>query len=135
MQLPSPRLGIDLLTDRDQSIRFMEKLKRAGVGPEGQLGKLDAVSNTLKYYKTQLLKDATSTKQVKADLILTTVQGWKATLRKDKRKVRAKYIEETPNEGLSFDEVNQLVECSQMWEEFDDICCEGRRGGGCQRKR
>ena len=86
MQLPSPHLGTDSLTDRDQLIRFIEKLKRAGVGPERQLGKLDAVSNALKYYKTQLLKDATSTEQVKAYLILTAVQGWKATLRKDKRK-------------------------------------------------
>ena len=118
VQLPSPCLGTDSLTDRDQ---FIEKLKRAGVGPERQLGKLDAVSNALKYYKTQLLKDATSTEQVKAYLILTAIQGWKATLRKDKRKVHTKCIEETSNGGLSFDEVNQLVECSQMWEEFDDI--------------
>lgn len=65
----------DRLTDRDQLIGFMEKLKRAGVGPEKQLGKLDAVTNALKYYKTQLLKNATSPEQAKADLILTAVQG------------------------------------------------------------
>ena len=68
----------------------MEKLKRAGVGPEKQLGKLDAVTNALKYYKTQLLKNATSPEQAKADLILTAVQGWKTTFRNDRRKVQWK---------------------------------------------
>ena len=58
-----------------------------------------------------------------------SVHGWKATLRKGKQKVRAKRIEEASNDGLSLDEVNQLVECSQMWEEFDNICCQCRRGG------
>ena len=80
--------------------KFMEKLKRAGVGTEGQLGKLGAVNNALKYYKTQLLKDVTSPEQAK---ILTAIQGWKATLRKDKRKVHAKRLKETSNEGLSLD--------------------------------
>ena len=51
---------------------FMEKLKRAGVGTEGQLGKLGAISNALKYYKTQLLKDVTSPEQAK---ILTAIRG------------------------------------------------------------
>ena len=32
-------------------------------------------------------------------------------------------------DGLSLDEVNQLVECAQMWEEFDDICRQCRKGG------
>ena len=50
----------------------MEKLKRAGVGTEGQLGKLGAISNALKYYKTQLLKDVTSPEQAK---ILTAIRG------------------------------------------------------------
>ena len=34
-------------------------------------------------------------------------------------------------DGLSLNEVNQLVECSLMWEEFDDICRQCRRGGDC----
>ena len=101
----------------------MEKLTRAGIGPEGQLGKLDALSHAVRYYKTHLVKDATSPEQAKADLILTAVHGWK-------RKVRAKRIEEASNDSLSLDEVNQLVECSQMWEEFDNISRQCRRGGG-----
>ena len=39
------------LTDRDQLIGFVEKLTRAGVGPKGQLGKLDALSNAVRYYQ------------------------------------------------------------------------------------
>ena len=72
----------DRLTDRDQLTGFMVKLKRAGMGPEGQLGKLEAITSALKHYKTYLLKDATPPEQVKTDLILTAVQGWKSTLRK-----------------------------------------------------
>ena len=75
------------------------------MGPEGQLGKLDALTNSLKYYKTHILKDANTPEQAKADLILTAVQGWECTLRKDKRKVRAKRIEDLSNEGLSLDEI------------------------------
>ena len=43
--------------------------------------------------------------------------------------MHAKRIEEASNDGLSLDEVNQLVDCSQMWEEFDDICRQYQRGG------
>ena len=45
---------VDRLTDWDQLIGFVGKIKRAGVGPEGQLGKLDALINALKYYKTHI---------------------------------------------------------------------------------
>lgn len=98
------------------------------MGPEGQLGKLDALTNALKFYKTHILKDAITPEQAKVDLILTAVQGWKSTLRKQKRKVRAQRIEELSNEGLSLKEVNQLIECRQMWADFDSICHESRNG-------
>ena len=48
----------------------------------------DAITSVLKYYKMHPLKDATSPEQVKTDLILTAVQGWKSTLRKEMQKVR-----------------------------------------------
>ena len=63
----------DRLTDRDQLIGFMEKLKRAGVGPEGQLDKLEAITSTLKHYNTHsLLKDATFPELAKT---VTNVEG------------------------------------------------------------
>ena len=37
--------------NRDQLIGFVEKLTRAGVGPKGQLGKLDALSHAVRYYQ------------------------------------------------------------------------------------
>ena len=76
---------------------------------------LEDITSALKYYKTpSLLKDATSAEQVKTNLILTAVQGWKSTLRKEMRKVRTKRIQDLSNEDLSLDENNRLVECGQM---------------------
>ena len=96
----------DRLIDRDQLIGFMEKWPRRAAG--------HAITSALKHYKTHLLKDATSPEQVKTDLILTAVQGWKSTLRKEMQKVRTKRIQDLSNEDLSLDENNQLVECGQM---------------------
>ena len=75
---------------------------------------LDAITSALKHYKMHPLKDATSPEQVKTDLILTAVQGWKSTLRKEMQKVRTKRIQDLSNEDLSLDENNRLVECGQM---------------------
>ena len=62
----------------------MSKLERAGVGPEGQLAKLDSISSALKYLKITSREEKV---QREAEITIQTLLAWKTTLRKDKRKL------------------------------------------------
>ena len=79
------------LTDGDQLLGYMEKLKRSSVGPEGQLSKLDAFTAALRFFKVEILsgKDVSGLHS-QATHMLEVISGWKGTLRKEKRKLRKK---------------------------------------------
>ena len=70
------------LTDRDQLVGFLDKLKRSSVGPEGQLAKLDGFSSALKFFQVILLKDRPEMFE-KARHTLLLIQGWKTTLQEE----------------------------------------------------
>ena len=116
------------LTDRDQLLGYMEKLKRSGVGPEGRLGKLDVLSMGLKFFKVAVASDLHSPLYTKACHMQEVLLQWKATLRKEKRKLSVKRLEALSSEPLSLEEVTQLVECDEAWENFDEICTRAKRG-------
>ena len=70
------------LTDHNQLIGFVEKLKREEVGPEGQLTKLDALNTTLIFLKVVVLADKEHPLYCKATQIQAVIEGWKSTLQK-----------------------------------------------------
>ena len=91
------------INDRDQLTGYVEKLKRCKVGPEGQLSKLDVCVYVLADDKHPLHSQVT---QTEAALV-----GWKATLRKDKRRLRKSRLQTLSSESLSLGEVSGLLEC------------------------
>ena len=119
--------GWDRLTDRDQLVGFLDKLKRSSVGPEGQLSKLDGFSSALKFLQVILLKDSPEMVE-KARHTLLLIQGWKTTLRRDKRKLMKKRLEDLSCQDLSLDEVNSVVEDRELWQKFDRTCSRVERG-------
>ena len=124
----SPNPGWERLTDRDQLTGFMEKLKRSSVGPEGQLSKIDGFCSALRFLKVDILRDSGSPLTEKATRMLEVLKGWKNTLRKEKRKLQHRRLEELSCQDHSLDEVNALIDNQGMWREFELTCSRARRG-------
>lgn len=124
----SPSPSWDRLTDRDQLLGFLDKLKRASVGPEGQLTKLDAICNALNFLKVVILNgDSASPLYSRASHTLEIIRGWKGTLRKDKRRLRKRRLQELSCQSLSLSEVSALLECKKVWIDFDSVCTRASR--------
>jgi hypothetical protein len=115
------------LTERDRLLGYVDKLKRVKVGPDGQLGKLDALSCALRFIKVSLPHDASPALFSKIAAAEAALGGWKTTLRKDKRRLRKVRLQKLSEESLSLDEVSQLLDCRQLWIEFNDTCLGARR--------
>ena len=126
----SPNPNWARLTDRDQLIGFTDKLKRAKVGPEGQLSKLDALSAALKFLKVHVLADASHSLYSKASLTEQVLAGWKTTLRKLKRKLRKSRLEKLSSEPMSLGETTALINSKSIWVHFNQTCVEAERGEG-----
>ena len=117
------------LLDRDQILAYIDKVKRAGCGPDGQIVKLDAIEAGLRFLRLSLLKDdPTNEYHIKASRISDSLQGWKATLRKQKTKKRVQRMEDLSSSSLSLDEVDQVLKCQEMWEEYTKVAHQ--HGGG-----
>ena len=112
------------LTDRDQLLGYTEKLKRAKVGPEGLLAKLDALLAALKYVKVHIIEDTNDPVYGKVLRMEDVIGGWKATLRKSKRKLRKSRLQQLSSELLSLDEVSALLKCDRVWADFHSTCSE-----------
>ena len=117
------------LTDQDQLLGYIGKLKRSSVGPEGQLSKLDAFTAALRFFKVEILsgKDVSGLHS-QATRMLEVISGWKGTLLKERRNLRQKRLQELSCEDLSLEEVTALIECTQLWRQFDTTCTRAKRG-------
>ena len=124
--LPSPDWA--RLTDRDQLVGYFEKLRRVKVGPEGQLAKLDGVCMALKYLKVVIVGDKLdSPLHQSATHMEEILAGWKGTIRKEKRKLRKKRLQQLSSEDLSLSEVSLLLEYKRIWRQFDEACTQALR--------
>ena len=115
------------LTDRDQLIGYTEKLKRAKVGPEGQLSKLDALAAALKFLKVHVLADERHPLYPKVTHTENVLAGWKTSLRNAKRKLRKSQLQKLSSESLSLDEVTALLNSKAIWTHFDQTCLQAER--------
>lgn len=121
--------GWERLTDRDQLVGYMEKLKRSSIGPECQLAKLDGLCCALRFLRVEVLNPNTNQELTeKATHMQGVLHGWKTTLRKGKRKLQKKRLEDLSNQDLSLEKINQMVDNESLWREFDSVCYQVRRG-------
>ena len=124
--LPSPDWA--RLTDRDQLVGYLEKLKRVKVGPEGQLAKLDRMCMALKFLKVVIVGDKLdSPLHQSATHMEEVLAGWKGTICKEKRKLRKKRLQQLSSEDLSLPEVSLLLDCERIWRQFDKACTQALR--------
>jgi len=78
----------------------------------------------LKFFKVAVASDLHSPLYIKACHVQEVLLQWKATLCKEKRKLSAKRLEALS----SLEEVTQLVECDEAWENFEEICTRAKHG-------
>ena len=108
-------------------MRFMGKLKRSKVAPEGQLSKRDALSAALKFLKVNILVDASHPLYSKASHTEQVLAGWKNTLRKLKRKFHKSKLQKLSSEPMSLDETTLLLNSKVIWVHFNQTCLEAER--------
>lgn len=91
--------------------RFFDELRRRGVGPEGQLTKLEHIPLTLKWLKLRLLPGSNYTAGYEAIAHMeTTMVTWKNSLRKEKRKLQANRLDALSRLPLDLNSVMEVVE-------------------------
>ena len=56
------------------------------------------------------------------------ITGWKATLRKQKVKLRKRWLQDMSCEQLSLDEVTAFLDCKLLWCHINDVYLVVERG-------
>ena len=115
------------LVDRDQLIAYFEKLKRARVGPEGRLAKLDYFHAAMRFMTLHVLAEETHPLYQKFTKAMSMLDGWKKTLRKEKRRLRKVRLQKLSCESLSLDEITALLDSQKLWAHFNATCLEAER--------
>ena len=124
------------LTERDQLLGYLDKLGRSSVGPEGKLSKLDALCCALRFMKVEVLfGEESEGLHLRASHMLELIAGWKSTLRKQKRKLRKKRLQELSCQDLKLEEINELLENTALWQEFDNTCTRTKQGETLAKER
>ena len=100
-------------------------IKKMGVGPDGQLTKLERLCdalNYLKYYHQPSLKE-------KIDDMEVHIQRWKQVLRKEKNIKQIDRMENlSENSNLSLDVITNVVDNKSMWDKFEETVDALKRG-------
>ncbi len=121
----------DRLLDRDLLKAFTNKVAES-VGPPGVLRKLEALEAALHFYRVDVLglgrSPDNTEKFTKAQQISETLQSWRATYRRSKRRLQRKSMEKLSRETLTLDEVDEVLESKRMWQEFLAVADELDRG-------
>ena len=113
-------LGIQtrlVTVDRDQLVGYTKKLKRAKVGPEGRLAKLDYFQAAIRFLKYHVV-DENHPLHRKLTLADGMLREWKKTLRREKRRLRKVRLEKVSAEQLSLDETTALLDHKPLWKDF-----------------
>ena len=112
---------------RKKILAFMEVVKESGVGPEGQLNKLERFSSALDYLKLSI-DPHDMTRSAKINLIQSSLVGWKASLRKEKKRLNAIRLEQVSDSDISFDSIKAVVNNKNMWLKFNAVINKLKKG-------
>lgn len=95
---------------------YVEKVEKMGVGPEGQLTKLERISDCLKFLKCTHRDLDFKTEAQDAECRIRT---WKTILRKEKQKLNAHRIEKASDADMSLNAITEVVDNQEMWTRFN----------------
>ncbi len=102
------------------------------MGPPRVLRKLEALEAALHFYWVDVLglgrSPENTEKFTKAQQISETLQSWRATWRKGKRRLQRESMEKLSRDTLSLDEVDKIIESQKMWQEFLAVADQLGRG-------
>ncbi len=109
----------ELLWEVSQIRRYVQFLEDHGLGIDGRLATLDKLSLGLKYASLELVPDDDFSMAARVDKATKRVQAIKASMRPKKVRKREAQIEALSSTPLSLEEVTAVVECADMWADFD----------------
>ncbi len=109
----------ELLWDVTQIRRYIQFLEGQGLGIDGRLATLDKLSLGLKYARLELVPDEDYSMAARLEKATRRLQTIKDTMRPKKVKKREAQIEALSSTPLSLEEVTAVVECVEMWADFD----------------
>ena len=104
------------LTNKNKMKLYMEKMDELKVGPEGQLTKLERLTDALDYLK-YYHEDGRLATQV-ADIEFH-IDRWKKVLRGEKKKLRASRLERVSDLNLDMSTITDVVDNPNLWNRFD----------------
>ncbi len=118
----------ELVWDVTQIRRYTQFLEEHGLGIDGRLAILDKLSLALKYALLELVPDEDYSMAARVEKATQCLQAIKATMRPKKVKKREAQIEALSSTPLSLQEVSAVVDCAEMWEDFDCTVEEVKQG-------
>ena len=119
------------LLEKDMLLAYMQKLERHGVGPDGQTQKLDALDAAVRYYWEEILEDDPgNVVNGKTMRVADRMKVWRANLRKKRSKLQTARLEKQSEKKhhVTLEEVNKMLSCKQMWEDFAGVVDNLRKG-------
>ncbi len=108
--------------------RYAHFLEGRELGIDGRLAILDKLSLALRYARLELVPDDDYSMAARVEKATRRLQAIKASMRPKKVKKREAKIEALSSTPLSLQEVSAVVECEEMWADFDCTVEEIKRG-------
>ena len=112
------KLDMANLTDRKKLLLFIDQIKEIGVGPEGQLTKLERLCDCYEYLRKTRGEDDDLMKAISG--IQSDVNRWKKTLRGEKQKLVVQRLEKTSDMELTLESITSVVDCEELWVSFSN---------------
>ena len=122
------------IMDKAKLLSYFEHLKtNCSIGPEGRLTKLERTCDALNYLKMGLRDNPTTLNSISA--LIDQIGRWKASLRKEKKKLNHKRLEALSDTKLDVNKIKNFVENEQMWTEYKSIIAALKSGNTVSEKQ
>ena len=116
------KLTLNTLVHRNTILKYMDSLKKAGIGVDGMSTKLDNIVYAIRFTRSHFDEEQSQpfTYDHMRD-VLDSIKVWKASLGKGRREKAQRKLEQLSEGTHSLDDITEVVDNSRMWEHFDRI--------------
>jgi hypothetical protein len=111
------------LAERDNILQFLELLQARGMGPDGQLTKLERLVDAINYGQSR----GDISEEEKGD-VLRHITKWKRCLRTEKSKLNVERMEKASEMDMDIGSITTVVDNTRMWARVDDVTRRARKG-------
>ena len=112
----SEELDWGTITKKERLLAYMEEVQFLGVGPEGQLSKLDRVCDAYQFLRRK--ENPTWDQQMSASML--DIATWKKTLRQEKNALNVERLEKASELDADMSTISNIVDNQDMWVQFSN---------------